>query len=162
MPSRREALRLSASLSGCLSARLATLLSLACLMPSLTLSREGAYGAAFEAHSLTELTRALGVQTPIESREILLQAPDMAENGSAVQLTASTTAGGIKRLLLLVEKNPNLLAALIELSDSVEPSVTTRVKMQQSSRVFAVGLTLDGRCLFAQKEVKITLGGCAA
>lgn len=154
MPSRRETLHLSA--------RLATLLSLTGLMPRLALGREGGYRSAFEAHTLNELSRSLGVQAPIESRDMLLQAPDMAENGSAVQLTASTTAGGIRRLLLLVEKNPNLLAALIELSDAVEPSITTRVKLQQSSRVFAVGLTLDGRCLFAQKEVKVTLGGCAA
>ena len=154
MPSRRETLHLSA--------HLVALLSLTGLMPRLALGREGVYRAAFEAHTLNELSRSLGVQAPIESRDMLLQAPDMAENGSAVQLTASTTASGIKRLLLLVEKNPNLLAALIELSDAVEPSITTRVKLQQSSRVFAVGLTLDGRCLFAQKEVKVTLGGCAA
>jgi sulfur-oxidizing protein SoxY len=154
MLSRREALRLSA--------HLASLLSVTGLMPNLALSREGTYRAAFEAHSLAELSRALGVQAPVESREMVLQAPDMAENGSAVQLTASTTASGIKRLLVLVEKNPNLLAALAELSDAVEPSITTRVKLQQSSRVFAVGLALDGRCVFAQKEVKVTLGGCAA
>jgi sulfur-oxidizing protein SoxY len=154
MPSRREALYLSA--------RLATLLSLTGMMPSLALSREGVYRAAFEAHTMAELSRALGVQAPIESREMTLQAPDMAENGSAVPLTASTTGSGFKRLLLLVEKNPNLLAALIELTDAVEPSITTRVKLQQSSRVYAVGLTVDGRCLFAQKEVKVTLGGCAA
>ena len=111
---------------------------------------------------MAELSKALGVQTPLESREMLLQAPDMAENGAAVQLVASTTATGVRRLLLLVEKNPNILAALIELTDAVEPSVMTRVKMQQSSRVFAVGITQEGRFLFAQKEVKVTLGGCAA
>lgn len=154
MPSRREAL--------CLSARLATLLSITGMMPSLALSREGVYRSAFEARTMAELSRALGVQAPIESREMALQAPDMAENGSAVQLTATTTGSGVKRLLLLVEKNPNLLAALVELTDAVEPSITTRVKLQQSSRVFAVGLTVDGRYLFAQKEVKVTLGGCAA
>jgi sulfur-oxidizing protein SoxY len=154
MPSRREALGVSA--------QLLALLGTAGLLPTRAHAREGAYRAAFEAHTMAELSKALGVQTPLESREMLLQAPDMAENGAAVQLVASTTATGVRRLLLLVEKNPNILAALIELTDAVEPSVMTRVKMQQSSRVFAVGITQEGRFLFAQKEVKVTLGGCAA
>jgi len=154
MPSRREALGLSA--------QLAALLGLTGLLPIHVQARDGVFRAAFEARSMAELTKALGVQAPLESREILLQAPDMAENGAAVQLTAASTAPGVRRLLLLVEKNPNLLAALIELSDAVEPSVTTRVKMQQSSRVYAVGITQDSRFLFAHKDVKVTLGGCAA
>jgi len=34
------------------------------------------------------------------------------------------------------------------------------VKMGQSSNVFAVAMMADGKVLFAQKEVKVTLGGC--
>jgi sulfur-oxidizing protein SoxY len=32
--------------------------------------------------------------------------------------------------------------------------------MGQSSNVFAVAVTNDNKVLFAQKEVKVTLGGC--
>jgi predicted secreted protein len=38
--------------------------------------------------------------------------------------------------------------------------VATRVKMRQSSNVFAVAMMADGKVLFAQKEIKVTLGGC--
>jgi sulfur-oxidizing protein SoxY len=63
-------------------------------------------------------------------------------------------------MLILVEKNPNVLAAMFDVSDAVEADFSTRVKMGQSSNVFAVVLMDDGRSLFAQKDVKVTLGGC--
>jgi len=73
---------------------------------------------------------------------------------------ASTTLAGAKRILLLVEKNPSMLAALFEVTDAVEPNISTRVKMGQSSNVIAVVITADNKVLFAQKEIKVTLGGC--
>jgi sulfur-oxidizing protein SoxY len=46
------------------------------------------------------------------------------------------------------------------MTDSVEPSFSTRAKMGQSSDVYAVAIMGDGKVLFAKKEVKVTLGGC--
>jgi sulfur-oxidizing protein SoxY len=66
----------------------------------------------------------------------------------------------VKRLLFLVEKNPNTLAGAFDLSDAVEPNVATRIKMAETSKVYAVALLADNRVLFAQKQVKVTLGGC--
>jgi sulfur-oxidizing protein SoxY len=63
-------------------------------------------------------------------------------------------------MLVLVEKNPNVLAATFDVSDAVDASFGTRVKMGQSSNVYAVAMTADGKTLFAMKEVKVTLGGC--
>ena len=73
----------------------------------------------------------------------------------------ASTLPGVRRLLLLVEKNPSVLSAVFELGDAVEANVTTRVKMGQSSNVYAVAMMADGRVLFARKDVKVTLGGCA-
>jgi sulfur-oxidizing protein SoxY len=61
---------------------------------------------------------------------------------------------------VLVEKNPSMLAAMFDVTDSIDANVLTRVKMGQSSNVFAVALTADGKAYFAQKEIKVTLGGC--
>ena len=77
-----------------------------------------------------------------------------------VPVGCSTALPGVKRLALLVEKNPSALAAVFDVSDSVEFSVNTRVKMGQSSNVFAVAIMNDGKVLYAAKEIKITLGGC--
>ncbi|MCE4540418.1 thiosulfate oxidation carrier protein SoxY [Pelomonas sp. P7] len=116
--------------------------------------------AAFDAKTIPELMKALGAGAPVESKDVTVTAPDIAENGAVVPVGAATTLAGAKRLLILVEKNPSVLSAAFDVSESVEPSFTTRVKMGQSSNVLAVALMADGRVLFAQKEVKVTLGGC--
>ena len=72
----------------------------------------------------------------------------------------STTLPGVQKLLLLVEKNPSVLAAVFNVTDAVETAFNTRVKMGQSSNVYAVAMMSDGKVLYAQKEIKVTLGGC--
>jgi sulfur-oxidizing protein SoxY len=142
-------------------ATVASLLIGAGLLPSVARAQVAGYQtAAFEAKTMAELMKALGASAPVESKDVTIQGPDIAENGAVVPLGASTTLPGAKRLLLLVEKNPSILTSMFELSDAVEPSVTTRVKMGQSSNVYAVAMMNDGRVLYAQKEVKVTLGGC--
>jgi sulfur-oxidizing protein SoxY len=42
----------------------------------------------------------------------------------------------------------------------VDVNFSTRAKMGQSSDVYAVAITNDGKAFFAKKEVKVTLGGC--
>jgi sulfur-oxidizing protein SoxY len=117
---------------------------------------------AFDAKTMADALKALGAAAPTESRDITLTAPDIAENGALVPLGVATTLAGVRRVLLLVEKNPNTLACAFDLTDAVEPNLATRVKMSQTSNVYAVALTADNRAFFAQKEVKVTLGGCGA
>ena len=116
--------------------------------------------AAFDAKSMADAVKALGGSAPAESKDVTLAGPDIAENGAVVPLGCACGLPGVKRLLLLVEKNPNALAAVFDISDVVEANVSTRVKMGQSSHVFAVAMMADGKVLYAQKEVKVTLGGC--
>ncbi|QTN25112.1 thiosulfate oxidation carrier protein SoxY [Rhizobacter sp. AJA081-3] len=116
--------------------------------------------AAFDAKTMGDLMKALGTSGPAESKDVTITGPDIAENGAVVPVGASTTLAGAKRMLLLVEKNPSMLAALFDVTDAVEPNISTRVKMGQSSNVIAVVITADNKVLFAQKEIKVTLGGC--
>jgi sulfur-oxidizing protein SoxY len=115
---------------------------------------------AFDAKNLAEVLKALGAAAPTESKDIVLTAPDIAENGAVVPIGAATAMAGVKRVLLLVEKNPSALAAAFDVSDAVEANFATRVKMGQTSNVYAVAITADNKAFFAQKEVKVTLGGC--
>ena len=116
--------------------------------------------AAFDAKNMGDLMKALGTSGPTESKDVTITGPDIAENGAVVPVGAATTLAGVKRILLLVEKNPSMLAALFDVTDAVEPNISTRVKMGQSSNVIAVAITADNKVLFAQKEIKVTLGGC--
>ena len=143
------------------SGTVAALLASAGLLPALAQAQAAGYNtAAFDAKTLAEVMKALGVAAPVESKDVTVTGPDIAENGAVVPIGASTTLAGVKRVLLLVEKNPAVLSAMFELTDAVEANLSTRVKMGQTSNVYAVALMADGKALFAQKEIKVTLGGC--
>jgi sulfur-oxidizing protein SoxY len=143
------------------SAQVTAMLAALGLMPGLARAQAAGYNnAAFAAKTMPDLMKALGGGTPTESKDVTVTGPDIAENGAVVPVAAATTLPGAKRLLILVEKNPSMLAAMFELTDAVEPNISTRVKMGQSSNVYAVAMMGDGRVLFAQKEIKVTLGGC--
>jgi sulfur-oxidizing protein SoxY len=140
------------------SAKVSALLATAGLLP---VSARAAWSqAAFDARSLADAVKALGGAAPVESKDVTLTASPIAENGAVVPLACACTLPGVQRLLLLVEKNPNTLAAVFDVSDAVEASFATRVKMGQSSNVYAVAMMADGKVLFAQQEIKVTLGGC--
>ena len=115
---------------------------------------------AFEAKTLAEVLKVMGAGAPVESKDVTITGPDIAENGAVVPLGAATSLAGVKHLLVLVEKNPSALIALFTLTDGVDANISTRAKMGQSSDVYAVAVMNDGRALFAKKEVKVTLGGC--
>lgn len=150
MPTRRETLQQSAVVAG--------------LLASTGLFPSHAFAAwnknAFDAKNVAEVAKAFGAGAPTESKGVSITGPDIAENGAVVPLGAATTLAGVKHLLILVEKNPSTLVAKFDVSDAVEPNFSTRAKMGQSSDVYAVAITNDGKALFAKKEVKVTLGGC--
>ena len=116
--------------------------------------------SAFDAKNMAEVFKALGLPMPTESKDVTLTAPDIAENGAVVPMTVQTNLAGVKKLMLLVEKNPSPLVALFMVNPLVETSFQTRAKMGQSCDVYAVAVLDDGKTLFTKKEVKVTLGGC--
>jgi sulfur-oxidizing protein SoxY len=143
------------------SAKVAALLAAVGLLPGLAQAQAGGYQtAAFAAKTMADVMKSLGASAPAESKEVTVTGPDIAENGAVVPVAAATTLPGVKRLLILVEKNPSMLTALFDVTDAVDANVSTRVKMGQSSDVFAVAMMNDGKVLFAKKEIKVTLGGC--
>ena len=113
---------------------------------------------AFEGKSLDEVLKAFGGTAAEKSGEVSLNAPDIAENGAVVPVGVSTTLKATE-IAIVVEKNPNALAAHFSLPAGAEPFVTTRVKMGQTSNVLAL-VKADGKWFVASKEVKVTLGGC--
>jgi sulfur-oxidizing protein SoxY len=62
-------------------------------------------------------------------------------------------------MAILIEKNPNMLAAVFDIPPGTDPAINTRVKMGQSSNVYAL-VKADGKYYVASKEIKVTLGGC--
>lgn len=153
MNERREMLKRSSAV--------AAMMLMAGAWPGISQAQATAWAAtAFDAKNMADLSKALGMAAPVASKDVTITGPDIAENGAVVPLGASSALPGVKRLMILVEKNPAMLAAMFDFTDGVETNISTRAKMGQSSNVFAVAVMNDGRTLFASKEVKVTLGGC--
>jgi sulfur-oxidizing protein SoxY len=116
--------------------------------------------AAFDTKSLNDAVKALGGSAPTESKEIqFVNTPDIAENGAVVPFTIVSKIPKTESIALLIEKNPNILAANFTIPDGTEAWINTRAKMGQSSNVIAL-VKADGKYYYAGKEVKVTLGGC--
>lgn len=147
---RRDALKNSAAVLGMLMA--------AGLLPQ---AAQAAYNkTAFDAKTVADVLKAMGASAPAESKDVTLTAPDIAENGAVVPLGAATSLPNVKQMLVLVEKNPNTLVAAFTVNEALEANFLTRAKLGQSSDVYAVAITNDGKAFYAKKEVKVTLGGC--
>jgi len=114
--------------------------------------------AAFEGKTLDDVFKVLGASKPENSAAITMIAPDIAENGNVVPVGINTTLKA-QQMAILVDKNPSALAAQFYILAGTEPFVTTRIKMQQTSNVYAL-VKADNKWSVAVKEVKVTLGGC--
>jgi sulfur-oxidizing protein SoxY len=130
------------------------------LKPGSAWAQAGWNKAAFETKSLNDVVKALGGNAPAESKDIqFVNTPDIAENGAVVPFTIVSKIPKTEQMALLVEKNPNILAASFSIPEGTEPWINTRAKMGQTSNVFAL-VKADGKYYYAAKEVKVTLGGC--
>ncbi len=114
---------------------------------------------AFETRTMADTVKALGGSAPVDSNDITITAPDIAENGAVVPVAVASAIPKTESISILVEKNPNMLAASFMIPAGTEPSIGTRVKMGQTSNVFAL-VKADGKFFVASKEIKVTLGGC--
>jgi len=114
--------------------------------------------AGFDIKSMADAVKALG-GTAASSDQVTVVAPDIAENGAVVPVGATSKIPNTTEIYLIVEKNPTPMAAGFKIPAGTAADVQTRLKMGQSSNVFAV-VKADGKLFSAFKETKVTLGGC--
>lgn len=112
----------------------------------------------FEMKNTDDILKALGGNFK-ESADLVITAPEIAENGAVVPISVSSNVGKTTTIAILVEKNPNPLSAKIKIPEGTEPAVTTRVKMAGTSKIYAIA-QIDDKWVIASKEIKVTLGGC--
>jgi len=129
------------------------------LLKSGTVHAEDWNKAAFDTKSLQDTVKAFGGAPATESKDIAITSPDIAENGAVVPVSVTSKLGKTESISILVEKNPNALSASFDIPGGTEPFVSTRVKMGQTSNVYAL-VKADGKYFYATKEIKVTLGGC--
>jgi sulfur-oxidizing protein SoxY len=114
---------------------------------------------AFKQKSDADAIKSLYGKAPEASDKIKVDAPEIAENGSVVPVSVTTSLADVSSISFLVSENPVALVASYKIPAGTVPSVANRIKMAKTSNVMVV-VEAGGKLYSATKEVKVTVGGC--
>jgi len=138
---------------------LLSLMAAAGLVPITAARAEEWNKAAFEAKKMDDVIKMLGGGAPQQSIDLVLSGPEIAENGAVVPLEIESRLPNTESIAILIEKNPNLLAANFSIPAGTLPWLQTRVKMAETCNVYALARA-GGKFYYAVREIKVTIGGC--
>jgi sulfur-oxidizing protein SoxY len=114
---------------------------------------------AFEAKSAIDAMKALGMSNAEDSKDIVIRAPDIAENGAVVPIDITSNIPGTTSISVFIEKNPFPYTGTFDFSQGAVPFVHLRAKLGESTPVRVVAAA-GGKYYTTAKEVKVTIGGC--
>ncbi len=114
---------------------------------------------AFAAKSPGDALKVLGSASTEASGAIVIEAPQIAENGAVVPIEITSKIPGTTSIAVLVDKNPYPLVAKFDFMEGALPFVKVNAKMGETSDVRVVA-TAGGKHYVATKEIKVTIGGC--
>ena len=114
---------------------------------------------AFGAKSAGDALKGLGASSTEPSKAIVIEAPQIAENGAVVPIEITSNIPGTQSIAVVIEKNPFPLAAKFDFMDGALPYVKLNAKMGETSDVRVVA-TAGGKHYVATQEIKVTIGGC--
>ncbi|MCA1399190.1 sulfur-oxidizing protein SoxY [Bradyrhizobium sp. USDA 4524] len=114
---------------------------------------------AFKQKNEADAIKALYGKTAEPSDKIKMDAPEIAENGAVVPISATTTLADVTSISFLVSENPISLVASYRIPAGTLPTVSNRIKMAKTSNVTAI-VEAGGKLYSAKKEIKVTVGGC--
>jgi len=117
--------------------------------------------AAFDAKKVDEAIKAVfGTASTAESGDLVLKAPEIAENGAVTPVTVDASKmSGVEAIAILADKNPTPLVCVYNFSGPALGYVSTRIKMGETMNVIAIAKA-GGKLYKAQQQVKVTIGGC--
>jgi sulfur-oxidizing protein SoxY len=105
-----------------------------------------------------ETLRALGA-VDAKAGDVLLDVPDVAENGAVVPVSVDSRLPDVREIFLIVDSNPNPMVVVFKIPEGTDAFVSTRVKMADSGNVYAV-VRSGGKLYSSCKSTKVTVGGC--
>jgi sulfur-oxidizing protein SoxY len=115
--------------------------------------------SGFGAKALAEALASIGATRSVESVDIAVKAPDIAENGAIVPIEVVSRIPNTRFIAILADKNPFPLVCTYELLDGAEGFVSTRIKLAETSIVRVI-VKADEKTYSARREIKVTIGGC--
>jgi len=115
---------------------------------------------AFETRKINvAMNTIIGTTNATDSKDIVVEAPDIAENGSVVSVTVKSKIPNTESISLFVPVNTFPLSASYNIAANTDGFVATRIKMAKTSDI-VVYVKAGGKIYKAKKAVKVTLGGC--
>jgi sulfur-oxidizing protein SoxY len=102
----------------------------------------------------------------VQNGPISIDLPEIAENGNTVPLAIvvehpMNAESYVSDILVVSDGNPRPGFATFHLTPlSGRAEAATRVRLNATQYVIVVAKTSDGKFLTAQKQVKVTIGGC--
>ena len=129
------------------------------LMPTSVLAADW-NKTAFSARNVNDALKAYGSANASETRDIVIAAPEIAENGAKVEVEITSNLANTRSLAIFADKNPMPMCSAIEFSGPVLPYLRAQLKLSESTRIRAIAKTADGKSHVAFREIKVTLGGC--
>jgi sulfur-oxidizing protein SoxY len=114
---------------------------------------------AFGAKTLQEALKGVGAADAATSKDLTIEAPQIAENGAVVPIEIASSIPGTTAIAVVIEKNPFPLAAKFDFMDGALPFVKLNVKMGETSDIRVLAWA-GGKQYAARREIKVTIGGC--
>ncbi|MFZ5619623.1 MAG: thiosulfate oxidation carrier protein SoxY [Pseudomonadota bacterium] len=113
----------------------------------------------FQVEGLDTLMKNVGTIEAGNDDRIKVEVPEIANNGSVVPVTVTSTIPGTESIAILADKNPLPLLGIFEFLDGAQGYASTRVKMRETSAIRAVVKAGD-KYYMNERLVKVTIGGC--
>jgi sulfur-oxidizing protein SoxY len=114
---------------------------------------------AFGAKSAADALRGIGASGATPSPQVVLEAPEIAENGAVVPIEITSQVPGTRSIAVVIDKNPFPLVAKFDFMEGALPFVKVNVKMGETSDVRAIA-EANGKYYSATRNIKVTIGGC--
>jgi len=137
-------------------------------------------GAVYSARSLEAFVRAMrgDTTTPNEPRtvtrservnipglaeageeQILIDAPELAENGTNVPVTARSNIPGTDFIALIADLNPYPVCVGYNVLPDSDPGFSVRIKVAKSSNLVVIARAND-KFYYSLRDITVMIGGC--
>ncbi|HET7365210.1 MAG TPA: thiosulfate oxidation carrier protein SoxY [Burkholderiales bacterium] len=114
---------------------------------------------AFGAKTVADALKSIGAADAVASKDVLIDAPEIAENGAVVPIEVTSNVPGTRSISVIAENNPFPLVGRFDFMEGALPYVKLNLKLAETADVRVIA-EARGKHYSASKNIKVTIGGC--
>jgi sulfur-oxidizing protein SoxY len=114
---------------------------------------------AWKAADSKSAIAALYGAEPVDTTDITVKAPKLAENGGSIPINVKSELA-IESIAVFQDANPRSAVAVFTVPEGGIINYDFRIKMRKTSNVTVVAKTKDGKLLKVVTPVEVSIGGC--